>query len=255
RDPAGGMVTTSSAVVQGLSLFGRVRIGELRSVATTTARGRPGMATATYDRELFDVWVDTGSGAPFTCDVCDPGAVLKQINRALTGTATATLGHPDGAFYPKGSPGGYQSVVRRNTAEAMAARSLNDDDATEVPGLELVVFADGRAGRTRQVLQFAAVAAEAHYGIYLLPGESTQPPPAFIAPPVPVIGPVVPPPAPSKPVHVRGKTETFTERVVKRVKAGFGIFAAAPHQAGLLIALWAFLLLPGYLVVRRRLVT
>lgn len=256
RDPELGLVSRSLATVRGLSLFGKVRIGELRAEAVSRAHGRKGTAKASYERSFIDVWIDEDADGEgdYTCDQCDPRELLVHINRALAGVASVSMPEPDGAFYPNGSPGGYQAVVRRNLFEAYTARSLNDDDVHEVPGFEVVFYSDGRAGRTRHILQFAAVLAETHYGIYLLPGSAPDERPA-----VPIVLPrrsiVAPPPvSPAEPKAV-SKTETIVERIVKRIATGYHLFGVGLRRASLLAVLWIFLLLPGYLIVRRRMIT
>jgi hypothetical protein len=99
------------------------------------------------------------------------------------------------------------------------------------------------------------VQAEAHYGIYLLPsaGDDSQPPPAVTrrieVPGIPL--PTVQT-APTAPSARRPRTTTVLERVLRRVPAGAALAMSEPIDALRLAALWSFLLLPAYLIARRR---
>jgi len=168
------------------------------------------------------------------------------------GQAAVEFPDPEGAWYPDGSPGGFQAVVEKGRFRSFAERALNDDDAAEVVGMQVTIFQDGRAGRTRYTAQFAGVQAESHYGIYLLPTTEEQPPPAP-GPPLAERGPIAvekPPtlvdaPGPVSPTYTY---ETLTERVA----IGVGVFVSNPRDALLLALLWGFLSMPAYLLWRRR---
>jgi hypothetical protein len=250
--PTGGMGTVAQAIVKDVDILDRVHIGSLETDASTWAHGLPHTAGARLVRTFSNVQIDTnGDGTPdFSCTVCEPDAVAAAANAALLGTASVTIPGVDKAFYPNGSPGGYQAVIEKDRYQSYADRSLNDDDELEVPGLQIVLYNDAHAGRTRHVVQIAGVEAESHYGIYLLPTGETQPPPPIVTPPAVTLPPVVPakvtPPSPV--------TRSFVERVVTKLKQGIGFFATGARRAGLLGALWLFLLLPVYLGVRRRLI-
>jgi hypothetical protein len=253
RSPGRGTVARSSAVVRDIDLFGRVRIGELRARAETWAFGRKGTAGSSYERALLDVWIDTdGDGdADVTCASCDARALLPDINRALGGTAVVRMPDPDAAFHPNGSPGGYQSVVRRDIFESLAASALNSDDAPEVPGLEVIAYADGRAGRSRQIFQFAAVEAESRYGIYLLPSETEQAPTRARTIRKTIVPPA-PPPARVEPGVPPTVTRDVVSEVIRRVRDGWRLALSSPRDALLLGALWVFLATPVSVIARRR---
>jgi hypothetical protein len=153
-----------------------------------------------------------------------------------------------------GSRGGYQAVVRRDTFESLAAQSLNDDDAPEVPGLEVVIHSDGRAGRSRHVLQFAAVLAESRYGIFELPRAEAEVLGLTIArPPVPGVSAFIP----SVPVPVSAapnpRPDPALESVLQRVRAGWKLALFDPREGALVGALWLFLGAPLFTLGRRRL--
>lgn len=258
RDAEEGTVAHATAAVRELDLFGRVRIGEVRAEARTRAYGRPGTAGASYVRSVADAWVDEdGDGEPeLTCDVCDPAEVAESANRALTGIARISMPAPDPASHPEGSPGGYQAVVKRDTFDHYSARSMNDDAALEVPGIEIVIFSDGRAGRSRHVVQLAGVLAASRYGIFLLP-QDTEPPPVVTVPPLPP-PPPPPPPPPAAPVpappplDAGGEPREIVISERHEVREGWRIALFDPREGALLGALWLFFLTPAALVARRR---
>lgn len=252
-DPARGLVTRSAASVRNLALLGRVTIAELSVEAETWSRGRPGTAGGRFVRRLLGVRLDSdGDGEPeFTCDVCAPDEVRDAVNQTVGGQMRISFPDPDATYFPKGSKGGFQAVIEKERFSSLSSRALNDDDTTEVPGVEIVVFFDGRAGRTREVIQLAAVQAESHYGIFLLPGAAPPAPLPIEAPlpaPRPAVAPPPPPPAPAPAPQV-----STVERVNRRIGLGLGVFLSDAREAVLLAGLWAFLALPGYLVWRRRL--
>lgn len=258
RDAARGVVSRAWGVAHGITIAERVWIGTLATHAETWARGRKGSAGATFDRVIADVRVDSdGDGRPdYSCSQCDPAAVQSAVNRALGGQATIELPAPDGRYYPVGSPGGYQAVIEKQRFRSYSERALNDDDGPEVVGLQLVTYADARAGRSRQVVQIAGVQAESHYGIYVLPQDEGAPqrPIAGIVAPPPVV-PTTAPPVVAEPVADRRSTPSpgsSIERVLRRVATGVGILIGSPYLIARLAVLWAFLALPVYLVVRRR---
>lgn len=255
RDPARGTVARATATAQDVSLFGRVHIASVRSDAEAWARGRPGTAGATYTRALSGVRIDAdGDGTPeFSCSVCDFTTAVAAINGAIAGFGAVELPAPDGASYPGGSPGGYQAVVERERVGALAARALNDDDTTEVAALQVVMYADGRAGRTRGVLQLAAVQAEAHYGIFLIPTDlgALAPPPENLLPavdgaqrqPAPLHSATAPEPV---------KPRSVFQSIVEHIRDGWRVGFSHATDGILLGTLWSFLALPLFLALRRR---
>ncbi|MGH2829892.1 MAG: hypothetical protein ACRDJM_05365, partial [Actinomycetota bacterium] len=194
-----GLVTHSVAMLAGVQILDRVWIGALSTQAETWARGRPGTAGGRYVRTITDARIDADAdGTPeYTCSVCDGATVARLANSALAGVALMELPEPDPLWYPHGSKGGYQSIVRKERFRSYAEHALNDDDTDEIPAIQVIVFSDGRAGRTRQIVQLAGVQAESHYGIYLLPdagGTAPEPEPTTITTirpsPAPAPGPV-----------------------------------------------------------------
>jgi hypothetical protein len=256
REAARGIVARSIATVSQISIMDTVWIGSLTTTAEAWARGRRGKAGAILDRVISDVRIDANhDGKPeYSCTVCSVESVQERINAALGGQAAVEFPRPDPAYYPNGSPGGYQAIIQKEHFREFAERALNDDDTLEVPGMQIVVYSDGRAGRSRYVVQLAGVQAEAHYGIYLLPdttGPAPQPSIAASLKPVaaPKPAPTIAPAPPAAPPAPRSIVERFT----RRVAAGFGVALARPADASLLAVLFAFFALPGYLLWRRRL--
>lgn len=259
READRGLVSRAMATVTGITLFDRAWIGEFTTEAEAWAGGRPGTAGARFGRTISDVRVDSdgdGKLEPVCGDPCSLRVAADAVGRALAGQAAVEFPDPDPAYYPKGSPGGYQAIVQKGTFRSFAERALNDDDAAEVAGMQVVVYSDGRAGRTRQVIQIAGVQVEAHYGIYLLPtsklpqtggGEDSAAPTAVLSggfeQPAGVFAPETAPSA-----------RTVIERVVRRIAEGFALFLSDPREGGLLAVLWSFLALPAYLLYRRRLI-
>lgn len=250
-----GLVSRSTAIVTGVSILDRVWIGEIATRAETWATGRPGKAGADFVRTISRVTVDINDdGTPdYQCVVCVPAEVRTIAARALAGQANLDLPNPDPAFYPDGSPGGYQAVVEREKSRSFAESALNDDDGAEVVGLQVVLYGDARAGRTRQIIQLAGVQAESHYGIYAIPKEESEPPapPPLISSPVfqtevqrsVVLGEVIVRP-PSPPI-------TRLESILRKVAEGIGIFISRPADAALSMMLWLFLLSPLVILHRR----
>ena len=173
RNADSGELTTSKASAQNISIpvpgGTPLLVREVDASATTQAHGRPGTAAATYTRTI------QGFQSPsYSCDTnCDPQQVAAAITQSLTGAgllAYALAPSPDPAYFPNGTPGGYQAVVAKDRGLRVSEAAVNDDPTDTVAGLEIVYVNDNLQGRSRQIVQFAAVHAESHYGITLLPG-------------------------------------------------------------------------------------
>ncbi|MFN2611426.1 MAG: hypothetical protein ABR507_11240 [Actinomycetota bacterium] len=261
RDPTRGLVANSQAILRGISIGPSIRIGELRTIAETWARGRPGKAHGSFTRTINDVQIDTNQDGVFdvSCqDACDLNQALSAMASTLAGKASITFPEPDDTF-KNGSPGGFQAVIQKQRFLSYSERSLNDDDSPEVVGIEIIYYGDAKAGRSRQVFQLAGVQAESHYGIYLLPtNESVFSDPA--ADPVISFAPgssaidgseiTVDPLAASagEPGH------SIFDKIIKRVLAGWRLFRSRPGDAAMMVITLTFLLLPIYMIQRRRFV-
>ncbi|HLF70324.1 MAG TPA: hypothetical protein VI541_05150, partial [Actinomycetota bacterium] len=234
---------------------GKVRLAELSTEAQTWAKGRRGSADSSFDRRIVGLQVDADGDGVFedVCDVCSVDAAREAMNRALIGVGSVDFPSPDGE-YLDGSPGGFQAVVEKDRHQFYADRALNDDDSQAVVGLMFFLQSDARAGRSRQIVQIAGVQAESHYGIYLLPTAASSQREEVrndllerVIERVPAT-PDPPAPPPSLPI----KAKEIIDRFVERVAQGWRVFVAKPGDALLMAALLSFLLLPLYLVSRRR---
>lgn len=250
-----GLVAHSSAVATDVSIAGRVWIDEVRVDAEAWAHGRPGTAGASFIRTITGLRADIdGDGdIDLACGACDLTFAEMTLNTALAGIATVTFPTPDPGWFPGGSPGGYQAIVEKERFRQLASRSLNDDDTTEVAALEIAVYSDGRAGRTRAIVQLAAAQAEAHYGIYALPTFfGPLPPTVCICLPEP--GPEIVPPG-GGPVPAGPRTSaptTVFDKVVKAVREGWTVAVTNLDEGLLLGVMWLFFAAPALLALRRR---
>lgn len=190
RDQTRGVVTRVESVVWGVSILDRAFIGEIRAVAETAARGRPGTAGSTYETTVNNVHVvdergrtvhscgwDT-AGADDPDSRCDPGAVLRAINRTFA--SKIKVFGPSVADDPltRGSPGGAQAVVIEDHFAYWSGRNVNFDGLREVPALEIVAYSDTTRA-SRVVVQLAAVRAESKYFIGQERVEEPLPPAAL----------------------------------------------------------------------------
>lgn len=176
RDPKRGVVSVVESEVLGIDFAGRAGIGRATATATTWATGRPKAsngvgAGSTFVRRFEDVWVadEAGNRTPVCGNTCDPANVRDAINRALGLRARVDLPQPEPAR-AAGTPGGYEALVVRDPFERANEASVNeesDERRLEVPALVVTVFADGRVP-SRVVISLAGVAAESHYGIFLI---------------------------------------------------------------------------------------
>jgi hypothetical protein len=161
-----GMTTTVTSVARGISILGgQLQIGQVAATATVQAGGRPGTAHGTYSRTVSNVVL---AGQVLCGQSCDPRSVADRVNEALAGRAVIAFPAPDRQLRA-GSPGGYQSLVRRDLFGQTQETQLNDQDPdrAEIPAMEITVFEDNTI-KSRTVAYLAGVEAEAHYGIYRL---------------------------------------------------------------------------------------
>jgi hypothetical protein len=274
RTTADGVVTTATADVQHVSLppipDPTVYIREIKTTATTRAHGRPGTASASFTRKIygFSSIGAPGSAMSYSCsddtaNKCDPQKVADALTAAFRAaglTASAYVHQPD-PTYLKGTPGGFQALVTKDALLRQSDATVNDDSSDTVTGLEIVVYNDGAAGRSRQILQFAGVHAESHYGIYLLGTDGSFAMPA-------------PTPDNSTPQVVTQtidnsvtktivKTKTVNgsknhgfigvlQHVADLIQQGWRLLVSDPGTAAALAGLWALLVSPVYLAMRRR---
>lgn len=162
---AAGVVTTVSSGAYGVHIAG-VTIGRIETAVTTKAHGRTGTTSVSFKRTFADV-----TGPNLACVSCKPEQVVAAINTAVGQRARASL--PEGQT--TASPRGFQAVAVKDPELRDSDRALNDDDTFTVAGLQVVIYNDGRFGRSRAVVQLAGVQSESRYGIFVNPevGEGT----------------------------------------------------------------------------------
>jgi hypothetical protein len=166
-----GMVTDVSATAQGVDVAnGALYIGSVTTTVEARAHGRPGTAATMFSRSLRGVVLEgtelCGDGAH---DQCDPNTIAAEINTVLAGYVHVDFPEPDPRL-AAGSPGGYQSMVRRPLGDQIQEEGLNDQppDRVEVPGMVVTLYTGDSLEPSRQVVYLAGVEAEARYGIYSL---------------------------------------------------------------------------------------
>lgn len=157
-----GVVSEVTATADGIDIAGVVRIGRVVSTAKAWARGRPGTANTSYTRTVSDVVVN---GKTICTSPCDVDEVQRQINETFLGRMRISFPQAD-PTYLHGSKGGYQALVRRSVPEQLQEQILNEqpNDRIEIPALVVTIYED-RAKPSRTIFEFAAVEAEARYGI------------------------------------------------------------------------------------------
>lgn len=264
RDAAGMHVTVES-VAEGVSVVGQdgkevLHIGSVSRTADAVAHGRPGTAKTEHPAPVIrNVVVNGTTVCPSDCD---PRKVQDSINTLLPGILRVSFPEPDDDD-AKGSPGGYQSAVRRKPSEHIEDRVLNEqpDDRIEVPAMVLGLYADN-ARPWRTIVELAAVEVEARYGIYLLDnsddisagsledagGDSTT-----FADTLLVHDDIVPPVSIDAPLdtasHQSGRLGSFVRQLVRILKNPLRLLLNG--DPGAMALVWTMLLLPVYLSARR----
>ena len=167
-DAARGALASVKAAARGISVLGGVlQVGNVETVAEAASKGRPGTATSEFVATVRNVVLN---GASLCADNCNPIVVARQVNDVLAGRVRIEFPQPDSAS--RSTPSGYQALVRRSAAEQLQQVLLNEQptERIEVPGMVITVYEDA-ARPSRTVYEFAAVEAEARYGISLLGGD------------------------------------------------------------------------------------
>lgn len=175
RDPVRGVVVTVTSVAEDIVVTDAgtevLRIGEVRVDTEAWARGRPGTAGSTYTRKLKDVFVNGRQQCESTCTQAE----LDRLGRTALDKLSVTFPEPDPTL-AAGSPKGYQALVRRSLPAQLQEVVINGQppDRVEVPGVVIMLSLDNYF-RDRIVVELAAVAAEARYGIALLGSDTIDP--------------------------------------------------------------------------------
>ncbi len=243
---ARGQETIVEAVAEGVRI-GPLQIGEIRTTATTRAKGRTGTAAASLTRRWCRVHVD---GEPPIEDCVDPSspetrALIDQVNQVL---GRIRIGVPEARS--EATPGGYQAVVTKDPDVRAADEAVNDDDTHTVSGLELVLYNDGPEGRNRLVLQLAGVHAESRYAIQPIPDYDTEPS---------IIDRLGPPEAPvvdgGPPTRPNAEQEPVLKRVFRKpaelIRRGIELLVNNPREFALLFLLLVIIATPVFLAIRR----
>jgi hypothetical protein len=267
-DPAKGMVSESHAISRGINT-GVATIDSVESTMRCWAHGRTGTASCTFNRLVSGaasggkpvaggacVENDTPAGAVGTC-----GALLNALNLIQPGQVVFNMPDPDiSANTFKGSPGGYQSVGKRELYEHLQDDVLNYDASNLVPGLEVTYVNDSGYNPSRLNLQLAGTEAESHYGIHpasaadglgadsgaAINSASTLGIPPFQTSLLP-IGPAVSAVAP-----VVDGPWTAIHNIVRRVFDGIGVLLRSPLTGLVVLTLLLLMASPLGIAWRRR---
>jgi hypothetical protein len=163
-DPRKGTVTVVTASAQGIDVLGGLlRIGKVQVRAEASAHGQRGTTLTSYKRTVEEVKLQgqtlCGDGSDRPCNL---KSVQEEVNAGLAGRVMIRFPEP----VQSRSPGGYQSLVQQSDAEQAQEVLLNEQaaDRREVPAVVITVFHD-RTKPSRTIVDLAAVAAEARYGI------------------------------------------------------------------------------------------
>lgn len=263
RDPDRGGVAAASAEAWGIRVGPVLWVSRVATAAEAQARGRPGTAKGAFARVVEGVRVaDPRDGRTlFACSTADDcrhrlGDAVRAVDLATAGRVRIAFPEPD-ATAIAGTPGGFEALVRKDADDFLEEKATNNDERFEVPGMVVTLFNDNHS-RSRQVYQFAAVEAEAHYGIFRLPGGAADPG-SLGSPGVDVLSVAVaprtegPPAFDPAPVDVGVLDEVDEIRtVVERFVAGLRLALTTPGGFLLALTVWGFLAAPVYLLVRRR---
>lgn len=177
---------------------------------------------------------------------------VDVMNRVLGSRGRVSVPHPDGELR-QGTAGGYLASIQKDRLQQVSARSVNNDESTQVPALEIILFNDDPTlGRGRQLYQLAGVDASVTYGIYLLnpASEDFNLPEEAIgltggAPPFPGKGPSDQPTGFGQAPPGGGGPITIVFR-------GIAFLLRSPKDMLLAAAVWAILFSPAQLSWRRR---
>jgi hypothetical protein len=165
---AGRVKATATAIASDIEIGEAIHIAEIRSVATSESRGRPGKGDMSSHEVVIKGLHIAGTEV---CGVCDPAQAVGALNFALAGRAQFRLGtEAADRGLMRGSPRGALTAVQKSPTRQVSDRALVGDFTNEVPALEMIFFNDNsKWGRARQIYQFAGVATAATYNIVPLP--------------------------------------------------------------------------------------
>ncbi|MBV9096685.1 MAG: hypothetical protein JO079_01385, partial [Frankiaceae bacterium] len=251
-----GLTTDVKASASGISILGGVlKIGEVTSEAKATANGQRGGAVSNFSRHVNHVTVNGSAVCPTGCNL---DTLASIVNTQLVGHVR--IAFPDQDPTVKGSPGGYEAIVRRDPYAQAEETSINDQASlrSELPGMEITIYEDN-AEPSRTIAYLAAGEAEAHYGVYSLDGGCASCPPT----PQPTTQPSGGPPPPNGtpgggPVTGPGPGGNNQPPVIANgtnltglLKHGWEFLVSGLGNALKQFGVWAVLLIPVYLSARR----
>lgn len=178
RDPVRGIVTETTATARGVDLvvpqYGRLTIGRVTAVATTSAHGRSGSARATWESLVGDVTLTDASGKTvWRCgESCDPAQVANAVNGQLGIKVRVRLPKPRMTQTRKGV---FSSVAESDT-DFYNGLITNNDDSRAVPALQILVLND-YGEKSRVDVQLAAIQASSTYWVKRPKTPRVSPPP------------------------------------------------------------------------------
>jgi hypothetical protein len=237
-------------------------IGEVTQEATATAAGTAGTAHAQRHLTVSGISVNGASLCNEDCSQAD----FDQLNQDFPNRIHISRPDPYDVLY-NGTPGGFTSGVQANLAQQYGDRSFNGmgaEEAAILPGLRIVLYNDGGAGLGREVLDLAGVAVDAHMGVDVIEGASTDTPLIDIGEAASAAG---------EPNYVDGGSyapaaysQANSEgsrgflslpqdigNLVNKVFSGFKWLMQSPASGLRMLGTIALLIAPGLLMARRRL--
>jgi hypothetical protein len=259
-DPAAGVVSESHAIARGIDL-GVVTINQVESDLRCQAHGRIGTAKCVYTRLISGAasgGAPVGGGACIETDgptgtVGSCSTLLGALNGIEPGQIIFATPDPDGSPNTfRGSPGGYQSVGKRELYEHLQDDVVNYDSSSQVPGLEVTYVNDSSFQPSRLDLQLSDTEAEAHYGIQPAVSSDLGPTdngPVDTSSPLPLVAQIVPPAPPAD--SGSGLWHLIT-RALQRVFDGISVLLRSPVTGLVVAALLLMMASPLGIAWRRR---
>lgn len=183
-----GLRSTATSVVRGLTLFGLIHLEEIRTVATVHAPGyrrdevgdQPAVdATADSKRTFIGLSLTDPVTGQTTrvCTVCEDTQVVEAINAVLGSSGYARAPDPD-PDYKLGTVKGTNAVVQKDRLQQTADIIGNNDDSSEWPAVEIVVYRDAeRRGSGRWIIQVGGVFSQANFNVISRLGDIVDEPP------------------------------------------------------------------------------
>jgi hypothetical protein len=166
-------VTQTTAIAEGIALRSpagpRVVIDRVVTTATTSANGRPGTATASWERLVEGVTIVDADGTASPAQSCtsvvtgkakaertgDCDDLARQINQALPTEMRVRFPLPQVTTTPRGA----FASVQEHENEYLDGLTTNNDDDGGIVGMDAVVFNDG-AEKSRLLVQLASIRAD-----------------------------------------------------------------------------------------------